>query len=170
MSKQASKTFQQIWRQMDHGRRRQAAEAFTAGSEYAGEQRRAAGVIAVKLNLRPQKAAKLPPEKTATYLTTIETLDEQLASILVRAYLFTHQQPMLTMFLDELHIPHEQGAISNDPVTPPDSDSLKLAVERIRAAFPQDDVRLYLSALSVSDSITWANLDAATSDRPGVNP
>src|ERR1700690_2631671 len=100
MSNQIGRTFQQIWKQMDIGRRRQAATAFFTSAETAGEQRRVAGLIAMKLNLRPQKAAKLPAEKAAGYLSGIESIDEPLAALLIRTYLFAHQQSMLVMFLD----------------------------------------------------------------------
>ena len=114
MSNQTGRTFQQIWKRMDRERRRQVAAAFFSSTESAGEQRRAAGLIATKLNLRPQKAAKLPAEKAAAYLSAIESIDDQLAALLVRTYLFARQKPMLVMFLDELPIPHQDGVIPDD--------------------------------------------------------
>jgi hypothetical protein len=157
------KSFQQIWKQMDATRRRQAADALYAGKEYVGEQQRSVGVIAAKLNLRAQKAAKLPPEKLAGYLVSMVTPDEQLAGALVRAYLFGPHQAMLVSFLDELQIPHEKGAISIEEVPPPSADALRAAVEKIRASFDATDVDIYLSALLASDAGTWVNLENAGS-------
>jgi hypothetical protein len=96
---------------MDHERRRQAATAFFTSMETASEQRRVAGLIATRLNLRPQKAAKLPTDKAAAYLSSIESVDESLAALLIRTYLLARQEPMLVMFLEELKIPHQSGVI-----------------------------------------------------------
>ncbi|MGA2963260.1 MAG: hypothetical protein ABSD96_16395 [Candidatus Korobacteraceae bacterium] len=158
------KSFQQIWKRMDRERRRQVTAAFFSSTETAGEQRRVAGLIAMKLNLRPQKAAKLPADKSAAYLSAIESIDESLAALLVRTYLFANQQPMLVMFLDELQIPHQNGVIADDITTVPSADALRAAVDRIRTTFPAEDVQLYLSALFASDAVTWANLDAVLTD------
>jgi hypothetical protein len=166
MANQMGRTFQQIWKQMDHGRRRQAAEAFFTSAETAGEKRSITGLIAMKMKLRPQTAAKLPPERAAGYLSTIESLDEPLAALLVRSYLFTHQTPMLAMFLDELHITHKDGVIPDDNTIVPTAEALQEAAGKIRAAFAPEDVQLYLSALSASDAVTWANLGAALTDAP----
>lgn len=165
MSNQTGRTFQQIWKRMDRERRRQVAAAFFSSTESVGEQRRAAGLIATKLNLRPQKAAKLPAEKAAAYLSAIESIDDQLAALLVRTYLFARQKPMLVMFLDKLPIPHQDGVIPDDSTIVPSADALRAAVDRIRTAFPAEDVQLYLSALLANDAVTWANLDTALTDK-----
>jgi len=164
MSDQTGKTFQQIWKRMDHERRREAAAAFFSSTETAGERRRVAGLIAMKLNLRPQKAAKLHADKAAAYLSAIESVDESLAALLVRVYLFAHQEPMLVMFLDELQIPHRGGVIADDNTAVPSADALRTAADRIRTTFPAEDVQLYLSALLASDAVTWAHLGAALTD------
>jgi hypothetical protein len=164
MANQIGRTFQQIWKQMDQGRRKQAAISFFTSAETAGEQRRVSGLIAMKMKLRPQTAAKLPTERAAGYLSAIESLDEPLAALLVRSYLFTHETPMLVMFLDELQIAHQSGVIPDDNTIVPTADALKGAAGKIRAAFPAEDVQLYLSALAASDAVTWANMGAALTD------
>ncbi len=164
MSNQSDKTFQQIWKHMDRERRRQTATAFFSSTEAAGELRRVSGFIAMKLNLRPQKAAKLPADKAAAYLAAIESIDEPLAALLVRTYLFAHHAPMLIMFLDELQIPHQNGVIADDSTTVPSADALRTAADHLRAAFPAEDVQFYLSALLASDAVAWANLGAAFID------
>ena len=159
MSNQARKSFQQIWKFMDAGRRRQAAEVFFTTGASAGEQRVASSLIAGRLHLRPQTAAKLPPEKLASYLSSIQSIDDLLAGAVIRSYLFTSHEPMLAMFLDELQIQHNKGVISAENVTPPSADALRTATERIRSAFAAEDVELYLAALAASDPLTWANLN-----------
>jgi len=166
MSNQIGRTFQQIWKQMDRERRRQAATGFFTSAETAGEHRRVSGLIATKLNLRPQKAAKLPPEKAAGYLSAIESVDEPLAALLVRTYLFAQQKPMLSMFLDELQMPHKEGVIPDDNTVVPTADALRAAVARIRGEFPAEDVQVYMSALAASDAATWTNLGAALAEEP----
>ncbi len=166
MSGQIARTFQQIWKQMDNGRRRQAAAAFFTSVETAGEQRQVAALIAKKLNLRPQKAAKLPPEKAAGYLSAIESLEEPMAALLIRSYLFAQQTPMLAMFLDELQIPHENGVIPDGNTAVPSADALRAATARISAEFAAEDVQLYLSALAASDAVTWANLGEVLASEP----
>lgn len=143
---------------MDSDRRRQAAEVLCAGGNFAAEQRMAAGIIAARLKLRPQKALRLPPEKMAGYLLSVGGMDEQLAGSLVRAYLFTQHQPMLAMFLDDLKIPHAKGVIGPNTAVNLEAEAVKAAVARIREQFPTADVDLYLAALVASDDVTWALL------------
>jgi hypothetical protein len=159
MAKPAGHTFQQMWKQMDHEHRRKAAEGFFSATEQLTEQRAVTNIIAAKMNLRPQTAAKLPAEKKANYLAGIYTLDEHLLGALIRGELFTNHKPMLSMFLDELQIPHKDGAISAESVTPPTAEALRPATEKIRASFDPAVVDFYLAALLASDPDTWVNLD-----------
>jgi hypothetical protein len=156
--KQTGPSFQHLWRDMDPEMRRQAADAFATGAEYAGEQASVAAVLAARLHLRPQKAAKLPPEKRAAYLASIASLDEATAGTLIRAYLLSHHQAMVTQFLDELQIPHKQGAITAENVAPPTAEALRAATDHLRSSFAPADVDFYLSALVASDAATWASL------------
>jgi len=158
VSKASGRSFQQLWRQLDPTRRKQAAAALCAGRENKTEQTLATSVIATKLHLRPQKAAKLPLERKSAYLASIESMEETMAGALVRAYLFTHHRPMLTRFLDQLGIAHQDGVITARNVSPPALEPLRAAVEQIGAQFAPGEVELYLSALLASDPETWANL------------
>jgi len=163
MSKPSVKTFQQVWRHMDREHRLAAAEVLCTAAEYAKERQHAAAVLASRMHLRPRSAAKISPEKMAGYLTSLESLDEMLAATLVRAYLFSRQQPMLSAFLDELQIPHKNGAISEDHVTPPSAEALQAAIAKLRASYNEQEVQLYVAALVASDSETWVNLQAESS-------
>ncbi len=161
MANEAVKSFQQIWKQMDNGRRRQAATAFFNSTETMGEKKRISGFLAMKFKLRPQTAAKLPAERAGGYLASFDTLDEPLAALLIRSYLFDHQQAMLVMFLDAVQMPHEKGVIPEGNTIVPTAEALHAGVEKIRSAFPAEDVDLYLSALLASDAETWVNLPEA---------
>ena len=70
----------------------------------------------------------------------------------------------IAMFLDELHIPHQNGVIADDSTAVPSADALRAAADHLRAAFPAADVQFYLSALLASDAVAWANLGAAFTD------
>jgi hypothetical protein len=72
--------------------------------------------------------------------------------------------PAILMFLDELQIPHQGGVISDDSTAVPSAAALRAAVDRIRATYPAEDVRLYLSVLLASDAVTWEHLGAALTD------
>ena len=159
MSKPTVRSFQTVWKQMDREHRRQAADALCTEPEYAKERSHAAAVLAARMHLRPQFAARLSAEKMATYLTSLDSLDELLSATLVRAYLFTRQQPMLGMFLDDLQIEHKKGVIAADTVTAPAAEPLQSAVAKIRAAFDATEVQIYLEALKASDPETWVNLE-----------
>ncbi len=165
MANETVKSFHQIWRQMDNGRRRQAATAFFNSTETMGEKKRITGFLAMKFKLRPQTAAKLPAERAGGYLASFDSLDEPLAALLIRSYLFDHQQPMLEMFLDTVQMPHEKGVIAEGNTIVPAAEALRAGIEKIRAAFPAEDVDLYLSALSASDAETWANLPEALGEK-----
>lgn len=160
MSGEANITFRQVWKQMEHEARQQAAETFCTEPAYAREQTRAASLIAMKLKLRPQKAVKLPAERKASYLSSIALQDEFMAGTLLRAHLFTNHKQMLGVFLDELHIAHKDGVIKDESTPAPSEEALRGAVERIRGAFAPADVQMYLSTLLASDPHTWEKLAA----------
>ena len=143
---------------MDAERRRRAAEVVCAGGDFAAEQRMAAGIIAARLKLRPQKALRLPPEKMAGYLISVGSIDEQLAGSLMRAFLFGCHQPMLAKFLDELKVPHSKGVIHPNTTVELEAEATRAAVEHLRAEFAAEDVDIYLKALLASDELTWALL------------
>ena len=65
---------------------------------------------------------------------------------------------MMGGFLDALGITHENGLIADEELQPPSADRLRAAARAIGAAFPADDVALYLSTLMWQDPETWAGL------------
>jgi len=62
-----------------------------------------------------------------------------------------------------LQIPHKNGAISEDHVTPPSAEALQAAIAKLRASYNEQEVQLYVAALVASDSETWVNLQAESS-------
>lgn len=149
-------TFHQLWRKLGTERKRAAATALVADRT---QQALAANVIAVRLKFRPHKAAQLPPEKKASYIAGMDTLDEGLAGALVRDYLFAQQRPMLSRFLDTLGVPHKNGQIDEGADIPkPSAEALRTALSTIRGEFDAEEIAIYTSALTISDPDFWGEL------------
>jgi hypothetical protein len=80
------------------------------------------------------------------------------AARLLVAYHLAHQRPMMGTFLDALGIAHEEGLINDEDVEAPPEEKLAAAANAIGAAYPADDVALYLSTLTWQDPDTWGGL------------
>jgi hypothetical protein len=80
------------------------------------------------------------------------------AARLLVAYHLEHQRPMMGAFLDALNIKHDNGMIADEDVQPPGVEALKTAAATIAAAYPAEDVALYLSTLLWQDYETWQPL------------
>jgi hypothetical protein len=65
---------------------------------------------------------------------------------------------MLTAFLDELGIKHEDGLIADSVDQVPGADRLQAAATALAAKFPVEGVQLYLRTLAVQDPETWGAL------------
>lgn len=84
-------------------------------------------------------------------------LQEAGAQILIE-WLTKHQQPMLTQFLDDLGIAHEEGTVKDDVGAQPEAARLHVAVEHLYQSFPPEQVRVYLSAFSLMTAHDWPTL------------
>jgi hypothetical protein len=100
----------------------------------------------------------LPLEKKARYLVSFPQMPDALAARLLVSYHLAHQRPMLKGFLDALGIVHEEGLITADPEGPISAERLAAAADALDAAFPPEDVTLYLSTLLSQDPETWGAL------------
>ena len=67
---------------------------------------------------------------------------------------------MMSAFLDALGIAHENGMIEEDAVAP-DPAKMAAATAAIAAAYPADDVSLYLDTLRWQDPAAWGALVGA---------
>ena len=65
---------------------------------------------------------------------------------------------MMGAFLDALGIAHEEGLINDEDVEAPSEEKLAAAAKAVAAAYPADDVALYLSTLTWQDPDTWGGL------------
>src|SRR5919109_891715 len=76
-------------------------------------------------------------------------LREELGAHLLVTWLTTRHKPMLTQFLDDLGIAHEEGTIKEATGEEPEEEKLRAAVLRLRENFDPEHVRIYLQAFIV---------------------
>ena len=147
-----------LWKQMSVERRLQAADAFWRDAHAANEQGEVLATIAQRIKFRPKSALVLPIAKKTQYLIGLPAVSELVAARLLVAYHITQQRPMMAAFLDAVGIAHEDGLIADEDVTPPEADAIRGAAATLGAAYPAEDVALYLSTLTWQDPEAWGVL------------
>ena len=134
--------------------RLRAAQALYRDDDAAGDQRQAAMLVAKQKKFRPKTVLGLDNDRKARYLASVSDLPEDLAARMLIVYHLAEQRPMMSAFLDALGIAHENGMIQEDQVTP-DPAKIATATAVISAAYPADDVSLYLDTLRWQDPAAW---------------
>ena len=147
-----------LWKRIPAARRAEAVEVFWLDEDAAEQQAEALVAIASHLRFRPQSVRSLPRDKRIRYLSGLPAVSDSVAGRVLVSYHLAHQRPMLSAFLDALAIPHENGVLKGDETKAPDAALLKEAAEKLRAAFPAEDVDLYFDTLLVQDPETWGGL------------
>ena len=155
----------QLWKALSAERKVQAAEAFWSDSNASVEHAEAIVAIAQRIKFRPKSVISLPVDKKARHLIAVGAVSELVAARLLVAYHLAHQRPMMGAFLDALGIAHEEGLINEDEVEAPSDERLAQAAKAIAAAYPADDVALYLSTLIWQDPDTWGGLNQVPETR-----
>ena len=143
-------------------RRLAAADAFwrdESAEDIQAQHVEALVLIARRLNFRAKSVQALSTEKRARHLAQIGDVSDAIATRALIAYHFQTQRPLMAAFLDALGIAHDSGLITEENVAAPGPDRLAEAIEKIRAAFPADDVTFYLRTLAALDSDTWGAVD-----------
>jgi hypothetical protein len=148
----------QLWKQLSSDRRLKAADAFWTDDNAAAEQAEVIGTIAHRIKFRLKSVLAMPLEKKTRQLVALPAVSEAVAARLLVAYHLAHQKPMMARFLDELGIQHEEGLIADENLTAPPPERLATAAKALAAAFPAEDVSLYLSTLLWQDPETWGRL------------
>jgi len=146
-----------LWKTMTPAQRLAAAQAFWLDEQATDEQIQAVMLIAQQKKFRPKTVIGLDVERKARHLASIVNLPEALAARTLIVYHLAEQRPMMAAFLDTLGLAHEDGVIQEDNVQP-DPTKLAPAVSAIRAAYPPEDVALYLNTLVCQDPQTWGEL------------
>ena len=150
-------TAARLWSALDPPTRTLAAEALFDGDRVTRNQ--ADHAIATTLRFRDAGVRKLSVNKRINYLVRVVRPDDGLASSLLLALHLGRRQELLRTFLDELQIPNEDGLITADhDVGPVATETLQLAVGKLRERFDGAEVDLYLASLLVLDPHTWGGL------------
>jgi hypothetical protein len=143
----------QVWKDMSLDRRLLAAEAFWLdrdSPEVDVQQMEAVATLARRLKFRTRSVQALSVERRARHLAQVNDVGDTVATRALIAYHFSHQRPLMGAFLDALGIPHDDGLITAEDVTPPDEARLAAAAGAVKASYDPADVDLYLKRPWVS--------------------
>jgi hypothetical protein len=157
MSDTPPPTAARLWKNMDPAQRLTAAEAFWRDEEIVDDQMQAVMLIAQQKKFRPKSVVALDAARKARHLASIMNLPEALAARALIVFHLADRRSMMSAFLDALEIPHENGLIQSEAVTP-DSSKLAAAVAKLNQEYPAADVSLYLNTLLCQDPATWGGL------------
>jgi hypothetical protein len=147
-----------IWKRMTAEQRMAAAEPFWADEQSTDQQIEAVALIASHMKFRTKSVVGLPPEKRVKYLSTLPTISDAIVARALVSYHLERQRPMMSAFLDELGITHENGLIADETVPAPSPEKLSAAARSLAGKFPVEDVRLYFATLVSQDPDTWGGL------------
>jgi hypothetical protein len=148
----------QLWKRLSAERKLLAADAFWQDENAAAEQAEAVVMIAQRIKFRVRSVQTLAREKKSRHLVNLGSVSEMVAARLLVAYHLHHQRAMMAAFLDALGIAHDNGLIADEELKAPSADRLRDAARAIGAAYPAEDVALYLATLMWQDPETWAGL------------
>ena len=151
-----------LWKKLTRDERLAAARLFFAQppQEAFGS---ALAVLVKARHLRPQVARSLPPEEQARALSSVLDVGETLAGSLLVALHLGERRALLAAFLDAAGLPHEEGLLKEeaDEVAFTD-DAARAGVRALAAAFPREQVEVYLNTLWLQDPERWAPLEHAS--------
>ena len=153
------KTATRLWKQLSREDRLAAAQYFWH-EPHAEVMGAALASIAKARHLRPQVARSLSEEDKARATSVLLEPGETVAASLLVALHLGQRRPMLGTFLDAVGLPHENGLLKDagDDVTITES-AAEAGVQRLRAAHPEEHVRLYLNTLWLQDPERWRMLE-----------
>lgn len=151
-----------IWMAMSAEARGNSARAFFAQAAKDDPLRLVIDTtIARNLRFRPESVKKMPVDKKAGYLVRLVHPDENLAAGLLQALHLEAQRPLLSAFLDQVGVAHDNGHIDAAiKLEAPSADKLRAAADKAYATFPPEEVDVYLATLVVFDPDTWIGLHA----------
>jgi hypothetical protein len=112
------------------------------------------------MHMRPQILRTQPAARqAATIRRALTTIGfEEMGARLLIQWLGARQRPMLTQFLDELGIAHEEGIVKEEVGPEPEREQLAAAVGHLTEQFPVENVRVYLQAFSLITAEEWPTL------------
>ena len=141
----------------DADRRRRILTAFWKHAD-TNSKLMAQTQLAKALHFRDETIRKMPPEKKADLLgSRIGTPEfEQFLEVGLMAYHTHEQNALMSAFLDQWKVPHENGSIESDDYTPPNADQVRDAVRALEGQHDRRDVALFLAAAGLLMSDEWA--------------
>jgi len=148
----------QLWKQLPADRKLLAADAFWRDENAGMEHAEAVATIAQRIKFRTKSVVTMARDKKARQLAALPAVSELVAARLLVAYHLDQQRPMMGSFLDALGIKHENGLIEDDALPAPPPEKLQEATKTLAAAYPPQDVALYLTTLVWQDPETWGAL------------
>lgn len=152
-------TARQIWNGLDREKREELALAFWEDERLGASERRV--TLDPWLRARGMRPAYLDKRSRTQRAALMAQggLPEDTALQVLMSYHLVRRSELLSKFLDELGVEHEDGLISDDAaLEEPDEETLRAAVEALREDFDEADVELYLKTLTASDAVSWAGL------------
>ena len=147
-----------LWKQLSPKQKLEAADAFWRDENAAAEQAELLATIAQRIKFRIKSVVAMPVEQRARQLVSLPAVSEAVAARLLVVYHMAHQRPMMGQFLDAVGIAHDDGMVSNEEIEAPAPERLAVAAATLAAAFPVDEVSLYLLTLIWQDPDTWGGL------------
>lgn len=156
-----SKTWLQVWKDLDPQTRRQIATV-----AFEDEKLGKAAVIALARHdrVRRQSVEKWSIEKRAEHFAKMRKLPSaQLAAALFTHFHLVKRKRLVVSFLDFLKIPHDGGVIRNiEELERPARSRMVAAIRRMVATFPRTHVQLFLDVLSCQSTFeVFADFDEA---------
>lgn len=155
-------THARLWKRLTREERLTAARHFfeQPPQEAFGS---ALAVLVKARHLRPQVARSMPPAEQARALSSVLDVGETLAASLLVALHLGDRRALLAAFLDAAGLPHEEGLLKEeaDDVAFTE-DSARAGVRALAAAFPREQVEVYLNTLWLQDPDRWGPLEHAS--------
>lgn len=151
-------TAARLWKRLTRDERLVAARHFF--TQPPPESFGAALAVLVKArHLRPQVARSLPPEEQARALASVLEVGETVAAPLLVALHLGERRALLATFLDAAGLPHEEGLLKEDADSVAfTEESARAGVRALAAAFPREQVEVYLNTLWLQDPDRWGPL------------
>lgn len=105
------------------------------------------GEVAKALRFRPQAIKKLPMAQRARRAKLIieNAKNAELAYEILGAYLIKNHRALVTTFLDETGVKHDQGMIEDVDHNQPDPAKIAGVIEKLDASYDPADVTVYLA-------------------------
>ena len=117
---------------------------------------------ATATNSRPQYLLKQPMAKrvAAVRRALSRVAAKPLAEEILAVYFLECRKELLTQWLDQLGLEHEDGVLKDSEPESPDAEKLKKDVGTFRGQDDDPDRELLLRAFASQSAIDWPDLDA----------